>query len=324
MDSATDETGFRIERRGAGDGTFIEIAVIAANTTSYVDAGLAEQGSYCYRIRAFNDAGPSAYSNEACGTATGTEILAAVLPSSRAAQPGGVATVFGTIFNSGAGWALACEIVGSADVAATVTYQAIDAATNQPVAPLGTPVDIAAGQAQPYVIALVPMSLIAPIELALGFQCANTRPAPVVVGVNTLLFSAPEAPSADVVALAVTADENGILEVPGATGTGLFAVGSANVGETARLTVEADTGSASLPLTMALCETRPVTGDCLAPPAPTVTVDYEGGTARSFAIFAASREPIAFNPAMSRVFVRFRDADGAPRGATSVAVRTRP
>jgi hypothetical protein len=90
------------------------------------------------------------------------------------------------------------------------------------------------------------------------------------------------------------------------------------------MTVEADTGFAGLPLTLTLCETRSGIGDCLAPPTPTVTVDYEAGTARSFAIFAAGRGPIAFNPAMRRVFVRFRDAGGAPRGGTSVAVRTRP
>jgi hypothetical protein len=32
-------------------------------------------------------------------------------------------------------------------------------------------------------------------------------------------------------------------------------------------------------------------------------------------------EPIPFNPATSRIFVRFMDAGGVLRGATSVAVR---
>lgn len=217
VDSATDETGFRIERRGAGEATFAEVAVVAANTTAYVDTGLAEQGFYCYRVRAFNDAGHSAYSNEACATTTGTEILAAVLPSSRAVQSGRVATVFGTILNPGTASAVACEIAGSAGVAVTVTYQAIDASTGQPVAAPGIPVDIAAGAAQTYVIALVPTAFLAPTEFTLRFQCENTRPAPVVVGVNTLLFSAPAAPSADVVAVAATLDNDGIVEVPGSS-----------------------------------------------------------------------------------------------------------
>lgn len=324
VDSATDESGFSIERRGAGESAFAEIAVVAANATSYVDAGVAAQGTYCYRVRAFNASGPSAYSNEACGTATGTEILAAVLPSSRAVPPGSVATVFGTIVNPGAGPALGCEIGGSPGAAVTVTYQAIDAATNRPVAAPDLPVDIAAGAAQAYLIALAPAAVIEPTELALRFQCRNTRPAPSVVGVNTLLFSAPGGLSADVVAVAATRGNDGIVEVPGAPGTGLFTVGSTNVGDAAAMTVEPDTGSASLPLTLTLCETRAGLGDCVAPPAPTVTVEYEAGTERSFAIFVAGRGPIVFNPAMSRVFVRFRDAAGGPRGATSVAVRTRP
>lgn len=65
-DNSTNETGFRIERSRDGT-TWAQIAETAANVTSYVDAGLSP-GAYWYRLRAFNAAGNSGYSNTAHGT----------------------------------------------------------------------------------------------------------------------------------------------------------------------------------------------------------------------------------------------------------------
>jgi len=72
-----------------------------------------------------------------------------------------------------------------------------------------------------------------------------------------------------------------------------------------------------------LCQTDPDTGQCLAPPSSVVTLSSAGGATPTFSIFLQSDgQPIAFAPASSRVFVRFKDASGALRGSTSVAVRT--
>ncbi len=66
-DNSSNESGFRIER--SADGTsFEEIATVGANVVSYVDSGLPGSTKYSYRIRAFNSAGDSAYSNIAVGT----------------------------------------------------------------------------------------------------------------------------------------------------------------------------------------------------------------------------------------------------------------
>jgi Domain of unknown function (DUF1929)/Kelch motif/Fibronectin type III domain len=65
-DNSSNESGFRIERcQGAGCTNFAEIAQVGANTTTYVDGGLVPLVTYEYRIRAFNAAGNSAYSNTA-------------------------------------------------------------------------------------------------------------------------------------------------------------------------------------------------------------------------------------------------------------------
>jgi len=67
-DNSTNESGFAIERKTGIAGTFTQVAQVAANSTTYTDANLAEGTPYCYRVRAFNATAYSAYSNESCGT----------------------------------------------------------------------------------------------------------------------------------------------------------------------------------------------------------------------------------------------------------------
>ncbi|MBI3031702.1 MAG: fibronectin type III domain-containing protein, partial [Candidatus Rokubacteria bacterium] len=67
-DNSDNEDGFRIERKIGTGGTFGEIATVGANVITYVDPGLGAATTYCYRLLAYNTAGASPYSNEACGT----------------------------------------------------------------------------------------------------------------------------------------------------------------------------------------------------------------------------------------------------------------
>lgn len=66
-DRTSAETGFVIERRGA-NGSWAALDSIAANSTSYTDAGLAANSSYSYRLRGFNAAGNTPYSGVATVT----------------------------------------------------------------------------------------------------------------------------------------------------------------------------------------------------------------------------------------------------------------
>jgi hypothetical protein len=63
-DNAAQETGFVIERSTNGT-TFFSIATRGANTTNYTDTGAVVNTNYWYRVRAYNNAGYSAYSNTA-------------------------------------------------------------------------------------------------------------------------------------------------------------------------------------------------------------------------------------------------------------------
>ena len=65
-DKSNNEDGFRIERRTSG-GSFAQIAVVAANVTSFIDSSVTAGTTYCYRVRAHNRQRVSAYTNEACG-----------------------------------------------------------------------------------------------------------------------------------------------------------------------------------------------------------------------------------------------------------------
>lgn len=67
-DNSSNEAGFKIERATGSSGSFAVVATTDANVTSYVDATLADGTLYRYRLRAFNAAGHSSYSNVASAT----------------------------------------------------------------------------------------------------------------------------------------------------------------------------------------------------------------------------------------------------------------
>ena len=68
QDNSDNEDGFKVERKTPsipGD-TFGEIGQVGPNVATYQDA-VTDGQQRCYRVRAFNAAGDSAYTNEACG-----------------------------------------------------------------------------------------------------------------------------------------------------------------------------------------------------------------------------------------------------------------
>ncbi len=68
-DASKNEDGFKVERKTGSGGAYGHLATVAANTTGYLDGSVTAGTTYCYRVRAYNSAGDSAYSNESCGTA---------------------------------------------------------------------------------------------------------------------------------------------------------------------------------------------------------------------------------------------------------------
>ena len=116
-------------------------------------------------------------------------LVAAVLPSSRSVQvgthPHGLRYHHQYRLQHGHG----LRDLASASIPATFTFQTTDPATNQLTNSPNTSVDIPAGAAQSFIFALTPTGPMAPTDIQLSFDCANTDPAPIISGLNTLLFS---------------------------------------------------------------------------------------------------------------------------------------
>jgi uncharacterized repeat protein (TIGR03803 family) len=251
-----------------------------------------------------------------CGTVfeISSLLLSAVLPESRSVQVGGTATAFATIINTGTSAATNCSIAPVNSLPVNFSYQTTNPATNALTGSPNTPVNIAAGAAQSFVIALTPTAAIAPTYVAFNFSCANTTPAPIVTGLNTLLSSASTSPTPDIVALAGTLKNDGIVHVTGSPSTGVFVVASVNLGAGASITASANTGEASLPLTVAICQTNPQSGQCLQTPGPAATTTITANATPTFGIFVAASGTIPLDPANSRIFVQFTDSTNAVRG----------
>ena len=250
--------------------------------------------------------------------------FASVLPDSRSVQLGQPATLFASLVNAGATALQNCRMAlpVTAPRGLSLTYQTTDPGSNAPTGTPDTPATIAAGNGvQTFLVTLQGSMPFSAAAMPLDFDCLGAAPAAVETGVDTIDLTMSSAPTADIIALAATATHDGIVALPRG-GTGAFAVASTNIGIASEITVSADTGSAGLPLGLTLCQSNPSTGQCLATPAPSVTLSFAAQAAPTFSIFAQSKgTAIPFAPASSRIFVRFRDA-GALHGSTSVAVET--
>lgn len=246
---------------------------------------------------------------------------AAVLPGSRSVQVGTTATAFATVLNTTSATIEGCGIALLDNLPASFFFQTTDPATNALTGVPNTPVTLAPSGSQTFIFGLTPTAPFSPTAVSLGFDCANTPQALVIDGVNTLFFSASAAPVADLVALGATTSGDGILNLPGNTGSAAFAIASVNVGAGATITVTPDTNETPLPLNLSVCETNPATAACLAPPSASVTTTINAGATPTFTVFATGSDAVAFDPANSRIRVQFVE-NGQVRGSTSVAVRT--
>lgn len=251
-------------------------------------------------------------------------IYAAVLPASRSVQVPNTATAFASIVNAGPGVANNCSIAADATQGLPVElqYQTTDPQTNTPTGESNTAVqEIAVNQVQTFLFAVKPTAPIASTDMRLVFNCASATVTP-VVGLNTFLLSASTDPVPDIIAIGATTTNDGIANVPGTTGTGFFAAAGINIGTAATITASADDGGRGLPLSLSICQTDPVSGACLSPPAASTTTTFNSNATLTYTVFAQGVGNIPFDPANNRLFLRFKDGDGVTRGATNVAVRT--
>ena len=88
------------------------------------------------------------------------------------------------------------------------------------------------------------------------------------------------------------------------------------------ITLSTPTGSATLPLTMTVCQANAVTGQYLAAPAPTITLSFAPGATPTFLIFVSASGSVAHDPDVNRIYVYFKTSGRVVEGSASVAVTT--
>lgn len=252
-------------------------------------------------------------------TASTSPLVAATLPASRSVRVGRVASAFATVINTGPA-ATGCTIAPVTTVPAGFIYQTTDPTTNALTGTPDTPATIASGGRQTFFLGFGANAEFPSTDVVLNYSCTNVAPVTPIVGVNTLQLTFDANPVPDIIAVAASTDP-GYVSIPSPTSTGAFAVAAANIGVVAPITVSADTGAASLPLDISVCQTDSL-ARCTSPMGPSVSLTFDPAATATFSVFVKGAADITDNPAANRVFVRFKDPSGITRGSTSVAVRT--
>ncbi len=246
-------------------------------------------------------------------------LLASILPSARAGTLNTPLSAFASVINAGSTIASGCFMAIQSGRSEGFGYQATNA-QNQPVGTAETPVSIGPGQVQNFVFSVSPDHVLNGEQIGLVFDCANTIPAPSVPGLNRIEISADTTLVPDLVAVAATPDGDGVVKVPGNTGTGVFSVAAVNIGQGGALSARVDDAQTGLPLQAFICKTN-AQGACENNPATQVDFNLATNEVALFSVFIVGQGDIPFDAANHRLFLRL-EQQGVQRGATSVAVRT--
>lgn len=252
------------------------------------------------------------------------QLVTSVLPTSRSTVLGKSVTVFSTVINAG-GALTNCRVGNSDSSQTSVTYQLTDPATNAVTSGQNPSFDLAAGASQSMVLTIQPSiveqaATVAPVVTCLSGSTDVTSNS--IDGINTILFSANNQATPDVIALVASPTGDGVLHIQG-QGANAFAVAVANVGSAGAITASVDTGSLPLALTTSICQTGS-DGQCAGSAGTTASLQLPANGTASFAVFVQATGELPFSPATARIFVRLSDATQAVRGATSVAVTNNP
>lgn len=257
--------------------------------------------------------------------AEGARLAAATLPTARSVRAGQTATVFATVLNPSSVEAQGCWIVPGTPLDGRVEYRETDPATNAVIGEINTVFSIPPGGSRSFVVALTPEAdaVARSYQVILRYKCDNSDAARQINGLNTVLMSFDATDTPDMVAIALTPTNDGVLRLAGNDGRAAFVVATANVGAAGELTVRPAALGATSSLRLRICETNTVTGACLAPAGDSVTRSFGAGETSSFAVFAVGQgSDVSFAPASNRISVEAVDAANIVRGSTGVAAST--
>ena len=246
-----------------------------------------------------------------------TTLVNSVLPTSRTVSVGTMATIFNTVINAGADTAYGITLSMTPAPAGTFVYQQTNCATNAIIGSPNPSLDLAPGGVLCYVLSFTPSATFSATSVHIQALAGNAPSTTLLTGINTWLLRATSTPGPDIIALTTTTDFHQVA----CSGANAFAVALSNVGAAATgdITVTANTGSATLPLSISISETNPATGVIIG---DHILQTVGAGENRTVAVFVTFNGCISFDPAVNRIFIEFRDASNNVVGSTSTAVST--
>ncbi|PHS23606.1 MAG: hypothetical protein COA84_10810 [Robiginitomaculum sp.] len=254
-------------------------------------------------------------------------LLTAVLPYARSVKVGTQATAFMTVFNLGTVQGNNCSIsLSPGAFEGGFTYQTTDVNNVASGSP-DTPINILPGveNKQNFVFAISPSTVFSQQELGLQANCDEGTSSNVIIGVNSFILSSAESIPLDMIVVGLTGSNDGFLSIPGAGQANVATLATSSIGGGGILTLSVDDNGKGLPLILFVCETDLAVhsdGACLATPVGSYQFNSANGENRTFTVFANATGDIPTDPANTRIFIRFKDANGVVRGATNFAIRT--
>lgn len=245
------------------------------------------------------------------------QLFAAIAPEARSGQIGGPdVTLFVTAINNTEQTLTQCQPV--AEFFEGLTYQTVDV-TNQLTGIANTPVELAPGAIQGFVIAL-PTDQVQLGRLVARVECVeenSVRQFALGATINIV-----DDALADIIAIGQTPSADGVVRIPEPGGIEVFAVAGINIGVTANVNVVVR-GTDYMPPVgkFTVCETGE-DGNCLQTPTNQLNIDFASDDVRTFSVFTeiGPGSGVAFLPDLQRVRLVFEDtAGGWEVGAASAA-----
>lgn len=246
-----------------------------------------------------------------------TVLVNSVLPTSRTPVVGNPVTIFNTVINAGSEVAAGVTLSLGTSLPGTFSYTPTSCSNNSIIGSVNSPVDIQPGGVACYVLTFTPSAAFAATNVHIKAQALNAPSTNLLTGINTWLLRATNSPGPDTIALTTTTDFHQVA----CSGTNAFAVALSNVGANATtdITVTANTGSASLPISVSIMESNPSTGAIIG---DNILQGVNAGNNRTVVVFVTFNGCVTFDPASHRIFIEFRDAANNVVGSTSTAVST--
>lgn len=255
-------------------------------------------------------------------TSANAQLFTSIAPEARTSIINGPAvTYFASSINSGSETLTNCRPVPGPFPAANFSYQTVDAGNQLTGAP-NTPVDIAPGTTQGFLLSYTP-GAVPYADLVDGRITCDQRDSQYTPYLSGTLAIENSGQIPDIIAISATPSGDGVIRLNRAGGAGVMAVAAVNIGVAGEVRVAPQSlGTFPALASFEVCETD-ASAQCITQRASSLTVTFGANEVRTFAVFARGNAEtnIPFYPDIIRVrLVLSATSTGRPVGLTSAAL----